>query len=115
MPLDFHTAEQLYTQIKPTVGAGPVWREAHEELLRLAVRYARIRTDWALASIEERAQTDQTRTRAHDAFIEMCDILARAMGRSGADTSWRRELGDDRKRIGDFACHAHAILGIEAR
>jgi hypothetical protein len=50
------------------------------------------------------------RTSAHDAFIDACNILTRAMRRSGEEASWRDTLGDDRKVIGDFACHLHSLL-----
>jgi len=35
--------------------------------------------------------------------------------KSGQSIRWRERLGDDRKVIGDFACHLHAILGLRAR
>jgi hypothetical protein len=31
------------------------------------------------------------------------------------DTTWRKQLGNDRQEIGDWACHVHAHLGIQAR
>jgi len=37
------------------------------------------------------------------------------MVKENKDTSWRVELGEDRKVIGDFACFLHCILGIETR
>ena len=35
--------------------------------------------------------------------------------KSGQSIRWRERLGDDRKVIGDFAYHLHAILGLRAR
>ena len=37
------------------------------------------------------------------------------MAKVGEDIEWRREVGDDRKTIGDFACLLHCVLGIQAR
>lgn len=88
---------------------------AIEEVRALAVRYARIRTDWALADSEARRDMDSSRTRLHDRLIDAINILSREMARAGEDNGWRGELGNDRKYIGDFACHLHAILGVEAR
>lgn len=85
------------------------------DLYLKALDYARIRADWMVSSREERIAMDQRRRIAHTAFIDACNILSRTMGNEGEDNSWRAELGDDRKVIGDFACHLHAILGIEAR
>ena len=62
-------------------------------LLEIGVRYARIRVDWLLASQENRQEMEKT----------------------GEDNSWRALIGEDRKNIGDFACHLHCLLGIMAR
>lgn len=84
-------------------------------LVASAVRYARLRTDWAVSPPEARLDMDNTRTAAHEAFIDDCNILSRNMRTHGEDNSWRTRLGDDRKVIGDFACYLHALLGIRAR
>lgn len=51
---------------------------------------------------------------AHNALIDSTNILSRVMVKIGEDAAWRQKLGDDRKEIGDWACHVHALLGIEA-
>jgi hypothetical protein len=79
------------------------------------VRYARIRTDWRLSDPETRRSMDATRTAAHNALIDACNILSRNMAQHGESIAWRKRLGDDRKVIGDFACHLHCLLGLEAR
>jgi hypothetical protein len=84
-------------------------------LILCAVRYARLRTDWRLANPDDRRAMDSVRTAAHNALIDAANILSRAMVKTGEDATWRRKLGDDRKEIGDWACHVHAHLGIEAR
>ncbi len=85
------------------------------ELFRKAVVYANLRARWQLAAPGERLAMDGERAGAHDAFIEACDLMARAMAAEREDTAWRRELGGDRKEIGDFACYLHLILGLVAR
>lgn len=90
-------------------------RELRFDVERLATVYAHHRATLALASVEERREMDAARTAAHNAFIDACNILSRAMARSGEDASWRAALGDDRKVIGDFACHIHCLLAIGAR
>lgn len=87
----------------------------HRDLCLLAVRYARARTDWRLADRETRLGMDRARTAAHNALIDACNILSRACTKAGRPIEWRRELGEDRQGIGDFACHVHAHLGILAR
>ncbi len=89
--------------------------EQRLRLFRKAVDYANIRVEWQLADPADRALMDPARTRAHDAFIEICDDMGRSMAGEGEDVSWRDDLGGDRKEIGDFACYLHLILGLVAR
>lgn len=89
--------------------------ELKQSLILCAVRYARVRTDWRLAIPDERRAMDAGRIVAHNALFDAANILSRAMLKSGEDVTWRRKLGDDRKEIGDWACHVHARLGILAR
>jgi hypothetical protein len=91
------------------------WSELADELTAAAVRYARLRVDWQLADGDARRAMDEERTRAHDAFIDSCGILARSMETAGEDASWHRRIGNDRKTIGDFACWLHCLLGLQAR
>ncbi|MGE4546096.1 MAG: hypothetical protein AB7D06_18560 [Pedobacter sp.] len=108
--MDLKTANDIFTSIRETS-----LTSLKDELIAKAVRYARIRTDWYFMSMEERRNIDPARTLAHDSFISSCNILSRNMAKAGEDNSWRAALGDDRKVIGDFACHLHAILGILSR
>ena len=85
------------------------------ELYAAAVRYARIRTDWYLAAVDEKMEIDRTRTLAHNALIDACNILSRNMKNAGEDNGWRTLLGNDRNEIGDFACYLHAIFGVLSR
>jgi len=86
-----------------------------EQLVRAAVAYARVRTDWRLLSREERLELDPRRTALHEAFIDACNILSRAMAKAGESAEWRKRLGDERATIGDFACWIHCFLGLAAR
>jgi hypothetical protein len=84
------------------------------ELERAAVAYANLRCAWALADAEERQEIEPSRTAAHNAFISCCDILARNMRACGEDVRWREEVGNDRKRLGDWACLRAYQLAIQA-
>lgn len=85
------------------------------DLVDLAIRYARLRVDYYLADGQEQVRIGSTRSACHNALISACDILARNMKAAGEDATWRDTLGNDRRDIGDFACHLHAILGISVR
>ena len=91
------------------------WQSLVDDVIKAAVRYARIRVDWFLASQEDRRGNDKTRSLAHTAFIESLNILSRNMEKAGEDNKWREKIGEGRKEIGDFACRLHCLLGIMGR
>lgn len=80
-----------------------------------AIRYAEIRARYFLEDSGGKADLEESRSRAHDSFIDACNILSRAMGATGEDNTWRQSLGDDRRVIGDFACYVALFLGLKAR
>ena len=93
-----------------------LWRD----LLWAAVAYSQLRCEWALASGEDRAEKDERRTRAHDTFIDACNVISRRCGLLGIDQKWRLDIGDaasleGRKRLGDFACYLSLDLALKAR
>ena len=85
------------------------------DCLRRAAEYTRIRNDWELMSREEKMDADSGRTLSHDGFITSLNVLSRIAEREDIDNSWREELGDNRTRIGDFACFISYITGISNR
>ena len=91
-----------------------------EEIRRAAFDYAVARGRWQLADQEGRAGMEQARSLAHDRFIDACNALSRACGRHDLAQNWRRRWGDgrsgeERRRIGDFACFIAWKLMVEAR
>jgi hypothetical protein len=107
--MNYDTATEIFEAIKTK--ESPLKRD----VVLCAIRYARIRTDWRLLAIHERKALDPARTAAHNALIDATNILSRVMVKAGEDTTWRRQLGNERLEIGDWACHIHACLGIQAR
>ena len=103
-------AKQIHAGIEKTQHI-----DLKKQFLRAAVRYARIRTDWCLVTRDERLNQDQARRFAHNDLVDSSNILSRAMANSDEDTSWRRDLGDERMEIGDYACFLHCFLGLRAR
>jgi len=108
--MEFETARKILKEIEATC-----IDELKEDLFKAAVRYAGIRANWFLSTLEERRSGDGTRSIAHDRLIDACNILSRNMKNMGEDITWREELGTDRKEIGDFACYLAAMLGVRAR
>ncbi len=87
--------------------------DLYNRMLEKAVRYAHIRAEWNFLSKEKKMETDESRTIAHDAFISSINVIARIEKELGSQ--WREQLGNDRKRIGDFACYIALFLAIDAR
>lgn len=108
--MDYESAMEIWREIRASKLS-----DLRQDLIELAVRYARIRVDYLLADIERQRIIGSERSACHNALISSCDILARNMIHGGEGTTWRQRLGNDRKVIGDFACHLHAILGVAAR
>jgi len=102
------------TQIFEAVSSSQI-KNLKDDLINLALDYARIRADYYLVDPDERRERENCRTRAHNAFIDSCNILSRNMDKNGESIEWRMMLGDDRQYIGDFACYIHLFLGLRAR
>jgi hypothetical protein len=83
-------------------------------LYKSAIDYAKIRMDY-YEDIPGRSALEQQRTSSHNVFIDHCNILSRNMIKNGEDASWRKDLGSDRKEIGDFACYIALFKSLEVR
>ncbi|WP_139297961.1 hypothetical protein [Oribacterium sp. KHPX15] len=86
--------------------------EFWNEFIDRVARYTYIRNQWETMSTEEKMNADDGRTKAHNVVITSLNTLARIVENEGGDASWRSQLGDYRKRIGDFACFVSYITGI---
>ena len=64
---------------------------------------------------QQRISEDDARSKKHDSVIIKFNMLAKYMEMQGWDSSWREKLGNERKRIGDFACYIEYVYGINAR
>jgi hypothetical protein len=89
--------------------------ESKKSFYKIAVRYANLRAQWSTVNREEREAMNEERRSAHNVFIDACNIMSRNMIMNGEDAFWRKELGDDRKLVGDFACYISFVLGIISR
>ncbi len=93
----------------------PEKMEYWNDCLSRAAEYNKIRNDWERMSVAEKQNADQERSLIHDGFIMSLNILSRIAEKEGLDNSWRGELGEERKRIGDYACFVAYITGISNR
>lgn len=89
--------------------------ELYNDFLEGAIAYANVRAGWLLLSNDEKMEQDKGRTYRHDSVINRVNILARYFEKTGKEVSWREELGESRKAIGDFACYVSLVYGLRAR
>ncbi len=80
-----------------------------------AVKYSQSRAGWPLWDREKRMGEDSARTSRHNQVIDSLNILARYLKAQGKAAMWRDVLGEDRKRIGDFACYLVFVGSLNAR
>jgi len=90
-------------------------KELWDDFIIRCVKYTKIRCDWEYMNYQDRIDSDPGRTSTHDTVIDAVNVLARLATKEGIDTKWREDLGDNRKRIGDFACFVTYITGIANR
>ena len=112
--MNYDDASEIYRSIQ-----GSRWSDgpprALTSWLEAAITYASVRSGWQLLSSQERAERDLQRTSLHNVAIDAINRLSREMGRHGESIEWRARLGDDRRRIGDFACWCALFMGLSAR
>lgn len=109
-------ADEILSQIEASLDKNDEdGMELYNDFLEGAVAYANVRAGWLLLSNDEKMDQDKGRTYKHDSVINRVNILARYLEKCGKDVSWRAELGDARKRIGDFACYVAMFYGVRAR
>lgn len=108
--MDNQTAKHIFDQLLASK-----LTDLRSQVLKAAVRYAQFRANWFLMTSEERKKADDPRTAAHNAFIDSLNILSRNAAKAGEDNEWRRALPQDRRGLGDFACHVACFMGLESR
>lgn len=113
--LTFGEMADLHKEILDGAGFDADSADLYKNVFAAAVKYSQSRAGWPLWDREKRQEEDYTRTSRHNQVIDSLNILARYLKSQGKPVSWRDALGDDRKRIGDFACYLVFIGSLNAR
>lgn len=92
-----------------------ILEEIVQEFSQKACDYAGIRAQWGFWCRERKLQEDMERTGKHNAVIDSLNILCRLLNKKDIETPWREQLGNQRKRIGDFACFIAYITELNNR
>ena len=87
----------------------------YNDMITKAIDYAGIRSEWLLLSPSERKENLEHRTLLLDTFIVTVNVIAKRFEDIGKSVFWRKLLGSDRKRIGDFACYLTLFYSLNSR
>ena len=113
--LTFEQMADLHKQILDDAKLDADSAGLFKDVFAAAVKYSQSRAGWPLWDREKRMEEDSARTSRHNQVIDSINILARYLKTQGKPASWRDVLGDDRKRIGDFASYLVFIGSLNAR
>lgn len=96
--------DSVFACISEEVGDDSNARRLSKNLLTKARDYMELRVQWDRLSPEEMKRRNPERSLLHDAFIVDLNTLAEYLEEKTKRTQiWRRELGDSRRQLGDFA------------
>ncbi len=115
--LKIEDALQIYSKMVECIGKCDLEdkKDFWDDFLMKAADYTYVRNKWEFMTLPEKMEADAERTATHNLFITSVNIISRIAEKEGVDNSWREELGENRKRIGDFACFVAYITGISNR
>lgn len=114
--LSFNEAEEIYLKMISGLNLNDIYlKDIWDDLINNVLSYSAIRSKWLTLSREEKMEKDESRSIIHNAVIFSFNILCRYLLANNQDVSWRTQLGDERKRIGDFAVYIAYIYGLNAR
>lgn len=113
--LTFEQMADLHKQILDDAKTDADSADLFKDVFATAVKYSQSRASWPLWDREKRMEEDSSRTSRHNQVIDSINILARCLKAQGKAAAWRDVLGEDRKRIGDFACYLVFIGSLNAR
>ena len=106
---------ELHQMIKSEINDDEEAEEIYADLLEKALDYISYRVRWTYKDREWRNRYDESRTMCHDSMITHFNMLARYLRQQGRSAEWRDKLGDDRRRIGDFAGYLVYVQSIGGR
>lgn len=113
--LTLEEMQSLHREIKEEAVRDGIALELYTELIAAAMKYSESRANWQLWDREKKMAEDSTRTSRHNRVIDCFNMLERHLKKQGKSAAWRNMLGDDRKRIGDFACYLIFAESLNAR
>ncbi|MBQ4284612.1 MAG: hypothetical protein IJB96_11890 [Lachnospira sp.] len=114
--LSFKEATEIYEKMTTQMDMSDVDdAELWNDLLNVIKEYSDYRFNWYGWDMQKRNEMDKSRSMCHDDVITHFNMISRVQENQGKDNSWRKQLGDARKRIGDFACYIMYIVTINMR
>lgn len=113
--LSFEEAMEIWNQITESGKEDTSCMALIDRMVQCAIDYAQIRSKWNQKSLAEKGRQDAERTRYHNLVIAAKNKLSVYMYQNKLGNAWDDKLGENRKRIGDFACYITLLQGLDAR
>ena len=117
--LSFKEALEIYQLIDKVLECKDEYlHELWGNVIRSALAYSKVRTEWNYLSREEKQNKDSVRTGLHNAFMTDLKAFYRLSQELELTGDWFEKLGSSeefRKRWGDFAGYVLCIESIRAR
>ena len=130
-PMTFQEMHVIHQQILSNADTNDEdFNDCWKQIIKLATKYFEFRMNWQFMSNEEKLSMDPSRTATHNNLINDFIMLERIFKLNNWDSkSWtkllflqdevsnrnRRELDENRKRIGDFANYLVFVGALSER
>ena len=113
--LDYNTAKNSFNNINSSKA-----KKEKDDLYWKAIHYAQLRSRYALYDYSQQLVSSEERTLVHNILLDCVEKLVCKQVDLKENVTWHKEIGitragEDRKRIGDFACYIAMFLGLSSR
>lgn len=114
--ITFEEAKKIYNELLTEMNfKDDDCKDLWDSLMENIIKYVNIRSKCLIISQTERLESDKGRTDTHNSLISCFNALQRYIQINKGNNNWRNELGQERKRIGDFACYIAYVYSLNSR
>lgn len=103
--MEFEKFEELFLLLDKHRKKDETCTELYTDLKECAYKYANMRYRFSEMDREEKIENDSYRTSLHNRFMDSVRIYLRYLQKSEIETPDIKELEEDRKIFGNFACY----------
>ena len=104
---DFKIFERMSRQAEANEDLKDYFNDLKNAISRYSELVVTYERNYGTEIIEE---IDEARLIAHNALIDKLNILSREFAKAGLDSSWRRDIGDSREQVSEWAMNVTEML-----